>query len=125
MEAVPLDARLKTPFRFGNVVRTRSANVLVRIVAEDGLVGYGEACPVPQLTADNPRQRMLIAEVKQLMTQQMSLQSSSIALAARAPDAAVAMFLQDRSYGIMRRLRTATNSMLEEENRLLPEAPKP
>jgi len=47
VEAVPLDARLKTPFRFGNVVRTTSANVLVRVVGEDGLVGYGEACPVP------------------------------------------------------------------------------
>ena len=48
VEAVPLDARLKAPFRFGNVVRTTSANVLVRITGEDGLVGYGEACPVPQ-----------------------------------------------------------------------------
>jgi L-alanine-DL-glutamate epimerase-like enolase superfamily enzyme len=63
VEAVPLDARLKTAFRFGNVVRTTSANVLVRIVDEDGLVGYGEACPVPQLTAET--QESVVALVEQ------------------------------------------------------------
>jgi L-alanine-DL-glutamate epimerase-like enolase superfamily enzyme len=63
VEAVPLDARLKTPFRFGNVVRTTSANVLVRVVGEDGLVGYGEACPVPQLTAET--QESVVALVEQ------------------------------------------------------------
>jgi L-alanine-DL-glutamate epimerase-like enolase superfamily enzyme len=63
VEAVPLDARLKTPFRFGNVVRTTSANVLVRITGEDGLVGYGEACPVPQLTAET--QESVVALVEQ------------------------------------------------------------
>src|SRR5829696_4521778 len=63
VEAVPLKARLKTPFRFGNVVRTTSSNVLVRVVAEDGLVGYGEACPVPQLTAET--QESVVALVEQ------------------------------------------------------------
>jgi glycine/D-amino acid oxidase-like deaminating enzyme len=63
VEAVPLDARLKAPFRFGNVVRTTSANVLVRVVGEDGLVGYGEACPVPQLTAET--QESVVALVEQ------------------------------------------------------------
>jgi L-alanine-DL-glutamate epimerase-like enolase superfamily enzyme len=63
VEAVPLDARLKTPFRFGNVVRTTSANVLVRVVGEDGLVGYGEACPVPQLTAET--QESVVALIEQ------------------------------------------------------------
>jgi L-alanine-DL-glutamate epimerase-like enolase superfamily enzyme len=63
VEAVPLDARLKVPFRFGNVVRTTSANVLVRVVSEDGLVGYGEACPVPQLTAET--QESVVALVEQ------------------------------------------------------------
>jgi len=52
VEAVPLAARLRVPFRFGNIVRTTSANVLIRITTEDGVVGYGEACPVPQLTAE-------------------------------------------------------------------------
>jgi L-alanine-DL-glutamate epimerase-like enolase superfamily enzyme len=60
---VPLDARLKTPFRFGNVVRTTSANVLVRVVGDDGPVGYGEACPVPQLTGET--QESVVALVEQ------------------------------------------------------------
>jgi L-alanine-DL-glutamate epimerase-like enolase superfamily enzyme len=63
VEAVPLDARLKTPFRFGNVVRTTSANVLVRVVGDDGPVGYGEACPVPQLTGKT--QESVVALVEQ------------------------------------------------------------
>src|SRR5262245_52210253 len=63
VDAVPLAARLKVPSRFGNVVRTSSANVLVRITSEDGLVGYGEACPVPQLTAET--QESVVALVEQ------------------------------------------------------------
>jgi L-alanine-DL-glutamate epimerase-like enolase superfamily enzyme len=62
VEAVPLDARLKTRFRFGNVVRTKSANVLVRVVGEDGVVGYGEACPVPQLTAETQESVVALVE---------------------------------------------------------------
>jgi L-alanine-DL-glutamate epimerase-like enolase superfamily enzyme len=69
VDAVPLAARLRTPFRFGNVVRTTSANVLVRIVAEDGLVGYGEACPVPQLTAET--QESVVALVEQRVAQEL------------------------------------------------------
>jgi L-alanine-DL-glutamate epimerase-like enolase superfamily enzyme len=52
VEAIPLDVRLRIPFRFGNVVRTSSSNVLIRIATDDGVTGYGEACPVPQLTAE-------------------------------------------------------------------------
>jgi L-alanine-DL-glutamate epimerase-like enolase superfamily enzyme len=63
VEAVPLDARLRVPFRFGNVVRTRSANVLLRITGDDGVTGYGEACPVPQLTAET--QESVVALVEQ------------------------------------------------------------
>lgn len=63
VEAVPLAARLRVPFRFGTVVRTTSANVLVRIERDDGLTGYGEACPVPQLTAET--QESVVALVQQ------------------------------------------------------------
>ncbi|TML93079.1 MAG: hypothetical protein E6G10_29085 [Actinobacteria bacterium] len=63
VEAVPLGARLRVPFRFGTVVRTTSANVLVRITSDDGLTGYGEACPVPQLTAET--QESVVALVEQ------------------------------------------------------------
>src|SRR4051812_21329319 len=63
VEVVPLAARLREPFRFGNIVRTTSANVLVRITTEDGVVGCGEACPVPQLTAET--QESVVALVEQ------------------------------------------------------------
>lgn len=52
VDAIPLDARLKESFKFGHVVRERSSNVLVRLETDEGLVGWGEACPVPQLTAE-------------------------------------------------------------------------
>ena len=58
-----LPARLSVPFRFGRVVRTTSANVLLRVTTEDGLVGWGEACPVPQLTAET--QESVVALVEQ------------------------------------------------------------
>src|SRR3954468_23559057 len=62
VEVVPLAARLRVPFRFGNVVRTTSDNVLVRITTEDGLVAYGEACPVPQLTAETQESVVALVE---------------------------------------------------------------
>lgn len=52
VEAIPLRAELSVPFRFANIVRTHSANVVVRIETDSGIVGWGEACPVPQLTAE-------------------------------------------------------------------------
>lgn len=52
VDAVPLDARLSAPFRFGRIVRTTSANVLLRLRTDEGVEGWGEACPVPQLTAE-------------------------------------------------------------------------
>ena len=51
-EVIPLDAELIVPFRFGRVERTVSANVLLRLTSDEGHVGYGEACPVPQLTSE-------------------------------------------------------------------------
>ncbi|WP_256839776.1 mandelate racemase/muconate lactonizing enzyme family protein [Ornithinimicrobium faecis] len=52
VEAIPLRAELSQPFKFGHIVRTRSQNVLVRITTDTGVTGWGEACPVPQLTAE-------------------------------------------------------------------------
>jgi len=52
VEAIPLRAELSAPFRFANIVRTHSANVVVRVETDSGIVGWGEACPVPQLTAE-------------------------------------------------------------------------
>lgn len=55
VEAIPLLARLSQPFQFARIVRTVSSNVVVRMETECGLVGWGEACPVPQLTAETQR----------------------------------------------------------------------
>lgn len=52
VEAIPFRAELSQPFRFGNIVRTTSQNVLVKITTDSGATGWGEACPVPQLTAE-------------------------------------------------------------------------
>jgi signal transduction histidine kinase len=74
---------------------------------------------IRRLTADNPVQQVHIAAIERLTADQMGLQSSSMALAARAPDAAVALFRKDQSFGIMTRLRAETGAMQDEENRLL------
>jgi L-alanine-DL-glutamate epimerase-like enolase superfamily enzyme len=52
VEACPIAVTLWKPFRFGAVERTKSANVVIRIRSDAGYVGYGEACPVPQLTSE-------------------------------------------------------------------------
>ncbi|MBR8740777.1 mandelate racemase/muconate lactonizing enzyme family protein [Nocardiopsis sp. MG754419] len=55
VEAIPLRAELSAPFRFAHITRTVSSNVVVRLTTDEGLVGWGEACPVPQLTAETQR----------------------------------------------------------------------
>lgn len=52
VEAIPLAASFKQVFRFGTTDRTSSPNVIVRIASEDGVIGYGEACPVPAFTSE-------------------------------------------------------------------------
>jgi len=49
--AIPLAASFKQVFRFGMTDRTSSPNVLVRIVTDEGVVGWGEACPVQAFTS--------------------------------------------------------------------------
>lgn len=51
VEAIPLRAEFDRPFRFAGVERTDSQNVIVVIRTDEGVVGYGEACPVPHLSA--------------------------------------------------------------------------
>lgn len=66
VEVFPLLAELKTPFRFGHIERTTSSNVLVRLQTADGHVGWGEACPVPQLTAETPESIVTVIEKRVL-----------------------------------------------------------
>ena len=62
IEAIPLAARFRQPFRFGNVVRSDSANVVVRLTDDAENVGYGEACPVPQLTDETQESVVALVE---------------------------------------------------------------
>jgi signal transduction histidine kinase len=71
------------------------------------------------LTIDNPVQRANLARVERLAAQQFRLESASMVLADRDPAAAVAAFNTDSSLGLTRQLRTITDSMRMEENRLL------
>src|SRR5690349_19778744 len=65
VEAVPLRAGFARAFSFGTTDRTRSFNVLVRVTTDEGLVGLGEACPVPAFTAET--QESVVAAVEQRM----------------------------------------------------------
>lgn len=52
VETIPLTASFKTAFRFGTTDRSTSPNVVLVIRTDDGITGYGEACPVPAFTAE-------------------------------------------------------------------------
>lgn len=52
VEAIPLDVRFKETFSFGSTDRNRSPNVIVRMTTDEGVVGYGEACPMPAFTGE-------------------------------------------------------------------------
>ena len=51
VEAIPLAAEFERPFRFAGVDRISSQNVIVVIRSDEGVAGFGEACPVPHLSA--------------------------------------------------------------------------
>ncbi len=64
VEAIPLKASFRVPFRFGQTTRTASPNVLVAIRGSEGHVGWGEACPVPAFTSETQASVVaLVAEV--------------------------------------------------------------
>jgi len=62
VEAVPLDIEFKKTFSFGSTDRKRSPNVVVRLTTDDGVVGYGEACPMPAFTGET--QESVVATVE-------------------------------------------------------------
>jgi L-alanine-DL-glutamate epimerase-like enolase superfamily enzyme len=62
VEAVPVAASFRTTFRFGTTDRTISPNVVVIIRTEDGLAGYGEACPVPAFTSETQASTVELVE---------------------------------------------------------------
>jgi L-alanine-DL-glutamate epimerase-like enolase superfamily enzyme len=64
VEAVPLAATFKQVFRFGTTDRSTSPNVIVRIATDDGLVGYGEACPVQAFTSETQASVVELVETR-------------------------------------------------------------
>lgn len=52
VEAIPLDIQFTQTFSFGTTDRKRSPNVILTLTTDDGLVGFGEACPVPAFTGE-------------------------------------------------------------------------
>jgi L-alanine-DL-glutamate epimerase-like enolase superfamily enzyme len=64
VEAIPLAASFKQVFRFGTTDRSTSPNVVVRITSDDGLVGYGEACPVPAFTSETQASIVELVEAR-------------------------------------------------------------
>jgi L-alanine-DL-glutamate epimerase-like enolase superfamily enzyme len=63
IEAIPLRIGFRETFRFGTIDRKQSQNVVLVITTSDGVVGYGEACPVPAFTAET--QESIVALVEQ------------------------------------------------------------
>jgi L-alanine-DL-glutamate epimerase-like enolase superfamily enzyme len=64
VEAIPLAASFKQVFRFGTTDRSTSPNVIVRIGTDDGVVGYGEACPVQAFTSETQASVVELVETR-------------------------------------------------------------
>src|SRR5262249_26231808 len=64
IDAIPVALPLKKPMKMAGVTITTADNVLVRIEADGGLVGWGEAASAPTMTGDT--QASLVAAVHHL-----------------------------------------------------------
>jgi len=64
IDAIPVALPLKKPMKMAGVTITTADNVLVRIEADGGLVGWGEAASAPTMTGDTPAG--LVAAVRHL-----------------------------------------------------------
>ena len=52
VDAIPVALPLKMPMKMAGVTIAKAENLLVRIEAHDGLVGWGEAASAPTMTGD-------------------------------------------------------------------------
>ena len=52
VDAIPVALPLKTPMKMSGITISKAENVLVRIEAADGSVGWGEAASAPTMTGD-------------------------------------------------------------------------
>src|SRR5262245_40907929 len=54
VDAIPVALPLQKPMKMAGVTIAHAHNVLVRIEAADGTVGWGEAASAPTMTGDTP-----------------------------------------------------------------------
>src|SRR6185295_13944492 len=52
VDTIPVALPLKTPMKMSGITISKAENVLVRIEAADGSVGWGEAASAPTMTGD-------------------------------------------------------------------------
>src|SRR5882757_47162 len=52
VDAIPVALPLKSPMKMAGITITEAENLLVRIEAADGTVGWGEAPSAPTMTGD-------------------------------------------------------------------------
>src|SRR5215813_3241760 len=64
IDAIPIALPLKKPMKMAGVTIATADNVLVRVEADGGLVGWGEAAFAPTMTGDT--QGSLVAAVRHL-----------------------------------------------------------
>jgi L-alanine-DL-glutamate epimerase-like enolase superfamily enzyme len=62
IEAIPLNIGFPQTFRFGTVDRRVSSNVLIRIDTDEGITGWGEACPVPAFSGETQESVVALVE---------------------------------------------------------------
>ena len=54
VEVFPAKLHLKEPFRVAYEVEEDAWNILVRLTTAEGEVGWGNACPDPEVTGETP-----------------------------------------------------------------------
>lgn len=64
IEVYRLNIKMKSPFRIATMVTENALNVLVRLKTDEGITGWGEACPFHALTGET--QEIAIAAAKEI-----------------------------------------------------------
>ncbi|MDA0241253.1 MAG: hypothetical protein O3A84_14680 [Proteobacteria bacterium] len=64
IEAIPIAIPLKKPMRMGNDTVVTAKNVVVRVEAEDGTIGWGEATEAPTMTGETQEQILSLIQEK-------------------------------------------------------------
>lgn len=62
LEVTPLDLPLWEPFKIATGIKDAAWNVLVRVILEDGTVGFGEVSPSPYTTGDTRETVMAVLD---------------------------------------------------------------